>query len=820
MSVNLQSLASLSKIAASIPKGNTSVVTDVTDRMLSVTSALYNAQVNDVVDPLAGLISDITNAVKGVINSAVDTIREKVDSVITAINKTVTDTVNGAIRVVNGVAKNIIDTMNSLMGDIGAAIDNAIGWLVDKIQGVINELENVGSVISNAISSAIGNIGDFIANSINAVFHSVADYIAGVINDVGDWIKGVYDTIRKAVTDAISAASKWVSDAIQTVKTAITSVVQTLKDAYESTKETVLTTINNVMVWIRQQASILSQWFWKTVSTAAGWFAKNVLPLWNNAVIGAQDILKIGEGVWGYMQAGNFQGAFDIIDKFTKGLGIPAPIHSIWSIVSAIAYFWETVRLQFVGMEVAAQKQAVISLALDPISMNDAAQGVFRGLMSKDQYNRNAALGGVNKDYASIALDASRPLPSPGQAQQLFLRGEIDEAAHDKILSSYGFSNQYIKEIKALYAIIPPIQDIITMAVKEAFSPAIAERFGQYQDLPAAFVEWGKKQGLSEEWSSRYWAAHWDLPSPQMGFTMYQRGIIEHDDLTLLLKALDVMPFWREKLINLAYNPPTRIDVRRMYKMGVIDEDQVYKFHLDIGYSPDNARLLTEFTKRYSAPEDQSQQDTFTELARATYSAAYKDHIISKEEYAAFLSVLKYADEDAALLISLDDYAIEQKEKLFDTDAYRKAYVKLITNAYDRGLVNRNDAKPMLVDLGFGEDEAELEMTLLDYNRELALKDILVQQLHNQYVGFIIDNVQLHTTLDAFGFYSDEIDRLIQEWDIERSFRDKRPSYTDLRRFYNKGLITLNQLLDELRGIGYNEKYIELFNADLQPVTG
>ncbi|GAI59226.1 unnamed protein product, partial [marine sediment metagenome] len=38
---------------------------------------------------------------------------------------------------------------------------------------------------------------------------------------------------------------------------------------------------------------------------------------------------------------------------------------------------------------------------------------------------------------------------------------------------------------------IPPVADIITMAVREAFTPDIAARFGQYQDFPSELEEWG-----------------------------------------------------------------------------------------------------------------------------------------------------------------------------------------------------------------------------------------------------------------------------------------------------------------------------------------
>ncbi|GAH79863.1 unnamed protein product, partial [marine sediment metagenome] len=75
---------------------------------------------------------------------------------------------------------------------------------------------------------------------------------------------------------------------------------------------------------------------------------------------------------------------------------------------------------------------------------------------------------------------------------------------------------------------------------------------------------WAGKKGLSKEWSERYWAAHWNLPSPQQGFEMLHRGVINVSELNMLLRALDVMPFWRDKLTAIAFRRLTRVDIRRM----------------------------------------------------------------------------------------------------------------------------------------------------------------------------------------------------------------------------------------------------------------
>ncbi|MCP4231956.1 MAG: hypothetical protein GY771_17645, partial [bacterium] len=167
-------------------------------------------------------------------------------------------------------------------------------------------------------------------------------------------------------------------------------------------------------------------------------------------------------------------------------------------------------------------------------------------------------------------------------------------------LRKIGVHPNYFDTYKTLAFPIPPVNDLITMAVREAFTPEIASRFGQYEGLPKEYVDAAAKKGVSQEWAERYWAAHWTLPSVQQGFSMLHRGIINQSDLSLLLRALDIMPFWRDKLIALSFRPLTRVDTRRMHILGTLDEAGVKRAYLDQGYNDRNAALMTDFTVRFN----------------------------------------------------------------------------------------------------------------------------------------------------------------------------------------------------------------------------
>ena len=300
-----------------------------------------------------------------------------------------------------------------------------------------------------------------------------------------------------------------------------------------------------------------------------------------------------------------------------------------------------------------------------------------RGHISTDEATKELTARGYDEDRANKILTSSLRLISPDMIRMLYLRGEIDEQTHDKLLASHGFPDEHIHYAKKLYEIIPPVSDIITMAVREAFSPEIAERFGQYEDFPEEFAEWAEKQGLTREWALRYWAAHWALPSVMQGYEMLHRGIITEEELKLLMRALDIMPFWRDKLIQMSYSPFTRVDVRRMYRDGVINREDVKRTYLDLGYDDWHAEKLTEWTITEALSEERK-------LCRSLIEGLYRRRIFTREEAKEALVAVKYREEVAEAILAKVDYDIEYQ--------YKNRIISAVKKQYLRGIIDENQA--------------------------------------------------------------------------------------------------------------------------------
>lgn len=277
----------------------------------------------------------------------------------------------------------------------------------------------------------------------------------------------------------------------------------------------------------------------------------------------------------------------------------------------------------------------------------------YKGVMRDQGYN--AYWAGL-QERANVSLLAAMDYVS------LYRRGKIDRGTLDNYAGRLGYIPAELDNILAVSEYFPNPADLVRFAVREVYSPNVVEAFKMDEDLPAQYLAEAAKAGVPRDQAINFWRAHWGLPGANQGFEMYQRGIIKYDTLVLLLKTLDVMPYWRDKLIQLAFSPLTRVDVRRMYAEGVLRADQLPQKYQDNGYSPENAQLLADFTVKYENRETKG-------LTRAQVIKSYVDDLITREELSGYLVLFGYADEVVQFWLDQADFQkLSEELTLFSDD--------------------------------------------------------------------------------------------------------------------------------------------------------
>lgn len=283
---------------------------------------------------------------------------------------------------------------------------------------------------------------------------------------------------------------------------------------------------------------------------------------------------------------------------------------------------------------------------------------------------------GMTPERSDMMIAAARSQLDPGTLQALYHRGEITEEELARRLRGLGYTDSTVELMRKTWEVIPGPQDIIRMAVREAFSEDQVTALGLDEAFPAAVEEWAAKVGLKAPWPKMFWRAHWELPSPNMGFEMLHRGLISESELGGLLKALDYSPVWHGRLQAIAYNVVTRVDARRLYDLGIWTEEQLTEAYRKMGYAPQDADDLTAWTKVEYAQNDK-------EVSRTTVEGAYRAGIIDRREAQDMIVSLGWSEEKADWILDLADFGMLSEARTQAIGTAKELYLAGLSTAVE-----------------------------------------------------------------------------------------------------------------------------------------
>jgi len=286
-------------------------------------------------------------------------------------------------------------------------------------------------------------------------------------------------------------------------------------------------------------------------------------------------------------------------------------------------------------------------------SIGDLLLGYKRGHITESQVKTELMRQGVADDAIELVVQNTREVLDVQTMLTAWHRGELDETDVRDELRTRQYSDDDIDIILSLSHPIPGPGDQVRFAVREAFRDDIAQQWHYDEDMPTQFTDAMAQLGFDEKWARYYWRAHWALPSVSQGFEMLHRGAIDEDELQTLLRVLDLPERWRQGLTDISWTPFTRVDVRRMYALGVLTEEEVKESYKAIGYDDDKAEKMTQFTILYQTGNDTNKLDEYKELTRSVVIQAFQKGIIDQSEATTRLMDIGYFREDIELLLDL-----------------------------------------------------------------------------------------------------------------------------------------------------------------------
>src|SRR6478609_6618254 len=142
----------------------------------------------------------------------------------------------------------------------------------------------------------------------------------------------------------------------------------------------------------------------------------------------------------------------------------------------------------------------------------------IKGVITDKAYLGRMAQNGYSTLIAKELLSNARNYLSIFDYVSLWRRGEITRHVLDSKLGEMGFDADGVAMAISSTEYLPTPQDLVRFAVRDVYTPATRQAYGLDEDFPVDLLKRAAQVGLSEETAKEYWAAHWELPSPNQVF--------------------------------------------------------------------------------------------------------------------------------------------------------------------------------------------------------------------------------------------------------------------------------------------------------------
>ncbi|RLI98003.1 MAG: hypothetical protein DRP00_02950 [Candidatus Aenigmatarchaeota archaeon] len=342
-----------------------------------------------------------------------------------------------------------------------------------------------------------------------------------------------------------------------------------------------------------------------------------------------------------------------------------------------------------------------------PLPPDILAYGKHTGKITDDMFKTDLLSQGYSDDKHEVIYDYYKPKLTVTELLEAERR--IDNLDYDvnSALKEHGLNDKEIEILRKLSYAYPSPTDFIRFAVREVFTDDKETQEALRAEFPDNIVEYAKKAGMDKDVLMWYWMSHWELPSPTQVYEMLHRLNPEvlsvrgkaYEEMGLdleqlktdlrtvefYLKQADYDKRWRQRLLAISYSPITRVDLRRIYELGLIDDNELLARLMEIGYTKADAQKLVEFYKTYKVSEEK-------DLTRTQILQLWSIGEITDKECKEMLMRLGYDDVEAEFLITLEKYKLAEKE-LNDM-------ISVYVYQFEEGLISEEELVAKLDELG------------------------------------------------------------------------------------------------------------------------
>ncbi len=389
-----------------------------------------------------------------------------------------------------------------------------------------------------------------------------------------------------------------------------------------------------------------------------------------------------------------------------------------------------------------------------------------RGKITKDKLKEYLKFVGLRQEEINEVIELTKSEYSINMIITMRMRKYISEDDYYKYMSKLGYDKDKANKIMKISYTYPTPENFITFSQRKIFDNEMVKKYNLDEEFPEAIIPYAEKSGLQPDILKWFWLSHWQLPSPETVERMVnilqpdvintklpngeiygnkykdfgidpQKIITTYKDLSTYLSMAGISPYWRDRFKALTFPPITRIDLRRIYNLGLISEQELNARLLELGYSKKGASLLIDFYKNYKHKHEK-------ELAKTEILDLYAQNSINKSETKEMLEKIGYNEKEQEMIIKMADFKNYKKA--------RNDYIKILILKYSEGILNNQELLDKLNNLNL--PSSEIAYWQEEANREKLKKSKIPthKELMEMYKKGIINDSDFSEYMKRLGY--------------------------------------------------------------------
>jgi len=582
------------------------------------------------------------NAVSAVstwVNDAVKAIVKSLSDYSTWVRDQIHARVGDVSSWLDSWCKWVVNSLTSVVNNVSTWISNSATWVKDRVKEIV---DGVSTWITNAVNSISNYVWDkiqWLKNQLSAALDYIKTLVTNIGTDIGTWIGNQLNNISTLISNAINASIGWVVDQLTAAYEASKKWFDDLlHGALSGVAEALGSGLKSLWNWFITGARSLAETIWNAALGFATWLADSVTNFFTDIINRVTGMLLPGsppqnleESLTGL--AMNFQKS--MMNDITKIYKSPAAEEAIISTV--ISTSGKAITLGAGGEVLGAAADS--AHPTKQLQVKDIIKSIFGyfGIerLIKTPLNVPYEIALLRPYTQLIEAQFTTNIPGPGD----LVRFAVREAWRPELqigtptffidyMKKMGFSDMWSRYFWAAHWIIPTYEQ-----ARESFWRGILSA--------TEFADLRKYADLAPAYDKVWEGLQYDLPGRIDIRWLNEWGLITREQFITLLKATGMSPEWVEKIAD-AYDRNQlrdelnrlRTDLVSLFKEGFMSEADLRTELTKLGFRADVIDRTVEDAERDA-------ELTEKKIYVSTYVEAFRKGKINENQLIGYLQELK-----------------------------------------------------------------------------------------------------------------------------------------------------------------------------------